>query len=425
MGGIGMADVKFDLEDQAKVYEYGLMAFAEPELAAARTQPEPQAMYVDLIGNQPVRELCPHVYSLVRMDDILFVNKHPNVQQASKFLGSNRPAIPLGLDGAEHRKYRKLLDPVFTARRVEPLAPQVRELAHRLIDGFIEVGEVDAYRQWCEPLPSSMFLSIMGLPMDDLPDFLHFKDLTLSNEVVEGVTAEQRTERRREGVAWIQGYFTRDLDAREKEATPRDDMIGWLLSTEVDGHRLSREEILDILGLLMIAGLDTVAASLACFLSFFARHPEHRSRVVAEPSLLPSAVEELMRFESPVTDGYRLATNELTLPSGVTVPAGSYLLISWSGANLDGAHFPDPLTVDLERKPNTHIGFASGFHRCLGSHLARMEMRVALEAWHERIPDYRIEPGVELVYSGNPRAPHHLPLVWRRSAEGIGQEKVS
>ncbi len=119
-----------------------------------------------------------------------------------------------------------------------------------------------------------------------------------------------------------------------------------------------------------------------------------------------------MRFESPVIDGYRLVTEDLTLPSGVDVPAGACLLISWSGANLDPAYFPDPLHVDLERKPNPHIGFASGFHRCLGAHLARMEMRVALEVWHERIPDYRVKPGVELVYAGSPRAPHHFPLVW-------------
>ena len=407
-----MAKMEFSLEDQAKVHGYSQAAFAAPELLAARTSPEPQPMYAHLIERCPVRAIAPDVFSLVRMDDILYVNKHPHVEQASKYLGSNRPAIPLGLDGEEHRKYRRLLDPVFTARRVEPLAPQVRGLADRLIDGFAEAGEVDAYRTWCEPLPSTIFLSIMGLPMDDLAAFLHFKDLTLGNQIVEGVSSEEQARRRVEGVTWIQEYFTRDLDAREREPSTRDDMIGWLMSAEVDGHQLSREDVLDILGLLMIAGLDTVAASLACFLSYFARHPEHRARIAADHGLIPTAVEELVRFESPVVDGYRLVTEDLTLPSGVDVPAGSYLLISWSGANLDPGHFADPLTVDLERRPNPHIGFASGFHRCLGSHLARMEMRVALEAWHDRIPDYRIRPGADLVYSGNPRAPHRLPLVW-------------
>jgi cytochrome P450 len=119
-----------------------------------------------------------------------------------------------------------------------------------------------------------------------------------------------------------------------------------------------------------------------------------------------------MRFESPVTNGARVATDDLELPSGVKIPAGTMMITSWSAAGLDPKFFPDPLEVRLDRSPNPHIGFASGFHRCLGSHLARMEMVVAMEVWHERIPNYRIKPGVELVYSGNPRAPHRFPLVW-------------
>jgi cytochrome P450 len=123
-------------------------------------------------------------------------------------------------------------------------------------------------------------------------------------------------------------------------------------------------------------------------------------------------VEELMRFESPVTEGGRIALEDLELPSGIKVKAGTLMIASWSAADLDPRYFPDPLSVDLDRNPNPHIGFASGFHRCLGSHLARMEMVAAMAVWHERIPDYRIKPGVELAYSGNPRAPHTFPLVW-------------
>jgi cytochrome P450 len=119
-----------------------------------------------------------------------------------------------------------------------------------------------------------------------------------------------------------------------------------------------------------------------------------------------------MRFESPVTTGGRIANADLELPSGEKIAKGTHMVVSWSAADLDPDHFPDPLKVDLQRTPNPHIGFASGFHRCLGSHLARMEMRVALQAFHERIPDYRIPEGVELFYAGNPRAPHHFPLEW-------------
>ena len=131
-----------------------------------------------------------------------------------------------------------------------------------------------------------------------------------------------------------------------------------------------------------------------------------------EPQRWPAAIEELMRYESPVTDGGRIALAGLELPSGERVAAGTYMAISWHAANLDPATFDEPLTVDFERAPNPHIAFASGFHRCLGSHLARMEMHVALDAWHRRIPDYEVTPGSDLAYSGNPRAPHHLSLSW-------------
>jgi cytochrome P450 len=400
-----------DLGAMAEQFANAAIPFSDPAGVAARTSAEPMAMYVERAARCPVERIRDDFVVLLRMDDILYVNKHHDVEQASKYLGSDRPAIPLGLDGPEHRKYRRLLDPVFTARRVAPLADDIRALANELIDGFVGDGEVLAHQRWCEPLPSTIFLSILGLPLADLDDFLHFKSLTLGNEFAT-LPFDEAMRRREEAVVWIHDYFNDLLDRRLGASDAGDDLLGWLITTEVEGERLPREDLLDILGLLMIAGLDTVAASLACFLSYLARHPDHRRRLLAEPGLWPSAIEELMRYESPVTDGGRIARADLELPSGEQVAAGSYLAISWHAANLDPATFTDPLTVDFDRSPNPHIGFASGFHRCLGSHLARLEMHVALDAWHRRIPDYGITPGSDLSYSGNPRAPHHLSLSW-------------
>jgi cytochrome P450 len=394
-----------------RAYELNVRAYGAPEMEQARMSAEPQPMYVGLMASAPVRDLGDGYWSVTKMADVQAVTRSKAVRQVVTYLGSDRPAIPLGLDGEEHRKYRRLLDPIFTAKKVAPLADNIRKAADELIDGFVADGQVEVYRKWCEPLPSSIFLSIMGLPMDSLDDFLHFKELTLGNETAT-LSLEEQSVRRAEGAAWFNAYFNAALDERQGEPAPRDDMIGWLLTAEVDGHRLDRDELLGILSLLMIAGLDTVAASLACFLSYFARHPDQRARVVKDPTLWRSAVEELMRFEAPVIEGSRRTTEDLPLPSGVTIPAGSFIHTSWAAASLDPDVFDDPLTVDLERRPNPHIGFASGFHRCLGSHLARLELAVALEAWHERIPDYRIADGAELVYTGNPRAPHTLPLVW-------------
>jgi cytochrome P450 len=389
------------------------LAWADPELQAPHESACPHQMYADLHQRGAVRPLDPdgQYFSLNTMADVLFATRHPAVEQGSKYLGSDRPAIPLGLDGAIHKQYRHLIDPIFTAKRVAPLAPNVRHLANELIDGFIDAGAVEAHGSWCEPLPSTIFLSIMGLPMADLADFIKFKSMTLTGGMNADLTDEQRLANRVEAVTWIHAYFNASLDEREGQA-PRDDIIGQLLTAEVDGRRLTRQDVLDILGLFMIAGLDTVAASLACFLSFFARHPDERQLIIDDRTLLRPAVEELMRFESPVTEGFRIATEEITLPSGTTIPAGAWMHVSWSAANLDPAVFDDPLIPDLHREPNPHIAFASGYHRCLGSHLARMELVNAIDVWHERIPHYRLATDEPLRYTGNPRAPHSLPLAW-------------
>jgi cytochrome P450 len=384
----------------------------DPELAAAHASACPQQMYADLLAHSPVRQLADGDVALMTMEDITFVTRHPSVEQGTKYLGSDRPAIPLGLDGPIHTQYRRLMDPIFTPKAVAPLAANVRKLAEELIDGFVDDGRIDAYSEWCEPLPSTIFLSIMGLPMEDREDFIRFKNLTLAGASDLSLSEEERLALRTQAITWIHEYFTAALDEREREAEPRPDIIGRLLAAEVDEHRLSRQDMLDILGLFMIAGLDTVAASLACMLSFFARNPDHRRVVVDDRSKLRGAIEELMRFESPVIEGVRVTTDEITLPSGVTVPAGGWMHISWSAANLDPAVFDDPLTPNLTRDPNPHVAFASGYHRCLGSHLARMELHTALDVWHERIPNYRIDGDTPLVYTGNPRTPHHLPLAW-------------
>jgi cytochrome P450 len=184
------------------------------------------------------------------------------------------------------------------------------------------------------------------------------------------------------------------------------------MTSEVDGHRLTRENILDILYLLMIAGLDTVASSFSCIIAWLAQHPEERRELTADRTRWALALEELMRFESPVFVGTRLATKDVEI-NGRAFTAGTTFIVSWAAANLDPAAFEDAQTVKLDRSPNKHIAFASGMHRCLGSHLARLELRTALQRLHERIPDYRIDPDDEMVYETvGVRGAKRLPIVW-------------
>jgi cytochrome P450 len=202
------------------------------------------------------------------------------------------------------------------------------------------------------------------------------------------------------------------LDERLKH--PSDDILTHLVTVAIDGEKLTREEILDICFLFHIAGLDTVSDSLTCFYAFLAQNPEHRRQIVDDPEIIPSAVEELLRWESPVPSGVpRIAKHDAELPNGTTVPAGTAMMVSYGAANVDPSEFPDSFDVRFDREPNRHIAFGGGVHRCLGSHLARRELRIALREWHRRIPEYAIKPGHEhLEYEPGLRCVKDLTLVW-------------
>jgi cytochrome P450 len=386
----------------------------DPELAAVRRGAAPQAAYVKAAAACPLRRNDDGSVTVMRMADIQVLNRHKDVLGNGHSGGGigavRRRLIPLDLDGPEHTKYRKILDPLFTMKNLVHLEPLIREQADAFIDRFLAEGEADVYGRWCEPLPSTVFLSLMGIPQSELDAFLSFKNAQLHPDLSQPIA--KVTEDMGLAAERCYGYFERVIEERERRGDPGDDLIGRFLRAEVDGHRLTREDILDIAYLMMIAGLDTVAASLACILGYLARHPDQRRWILADPARWPAAIEELLRFESPVSEGYRKPRVDLEL-SGEKVAAGTLCRVSWAAANLDPDFFPDPLTVDLERSPNPHIAFASGFHRCLGSHLARLELRAALERFHARIPDYELAVPVEdLVFFANPRTPEALPLRW-------------
>jgi cytochrome P450 len=347
---------------------------------------------------------------VAKMADIVRLNQSRDVRSTDGQvfdLGGQRPLIPLHLDGAEHTRYRRLLDPLFSPKAVAQYEATLRDLADELIDDFAEAGRVELYSAFCQPLPSRFFVSLLGLPRDDLPVFLDFKESVVRPR---GTTPEEQHEYRLAAGSRMYQYLAAELDRRRDEAGPRPDLIGGMLTAEVDGHRLDDDTLIDICYLLVIAGLDTVASSLSLLVAWFARHPAERRRVVEDESLLPAAIEELMRFESPVPLGHRYLAADMDV-GGKVYPAGSKVEVVWAAANVDPEAFDDPLSVDFGRSSNRHIAFASGFHRCLGSHLARLELRVGIGQLHRRIPDYGITPGSEVAYTNySVRAAERLPL---------------
>ncbi len=222
----------------------------------------------------------------------------------------------------------------------------------------------------------------------------------------EGSSLEEVDEKRAAAGRWIGEMYTRELDARVRE--PRDDVLGHLVALEGQGE-LTRDESLSISHLLLTAGLDTVTDSLECSFVFLAEHPEHQRQLAADPSLVPAAVEELLRWMNPVPTIVRVAMEDTEL-DGCPIAKGTRMSVLLASTNLDENRFEDPATVDFRRPVNKHIGFGLGIHRCLGSHLARMELRVALREWHRRIPDYHLPAGHVIRWSPALREILHLPI---------------
>jgi cytochrome P450 len=373
----------------------------------------PQEELARILGDTPVVRWEMGV-GFFAMGDIVAAGRHPaivsvNPETGNGYgMGNREPLIPLHLDGERHRRFRKLLDPLLAPKRVAAMETPIRALADELIDTFAGAGQVEFHDQFALPLPDTIFLTLFGMPLEDMQFLVAMKDRILKNE---GVTMEEREEIAVEAGDRMCARLRQRLRERREEGTPRDDLIGQFMSWEIDGDRLSDDEIVNIMHLFTIAGLDTVTSSLSCIVGWLATHPDGRRRVVADPSLLPAAIEELLRYESPVpSGGVRFATEDIDV-NGVAVRKGEMVYLCWATANLVAAAFERPLAVDFDRAVNRHIAFAAGTHRCLGSHLARVELRVAIDQFHRRIPDYWITPGVASEYEfAGVRQVKRLPL---------------
>jgi cytochrome P450 len=378
----------------------------DPEMAA---NPQPVYALMRECPVMPVDDVGILLSCRAEIDEAL---RHPEIFSSNMDaidLKNARPLIPLQIDPPEHKKYRKLLDPLFSPRKMALMEEQVAILVNGLIDQFIDRGEVDFAAEFSVPFPSQVFLTLLGLPLDEVDRFLAMKDGIIRPDHVTGELygSPPVSEYQQKTADSVYAYFNEVLDEREKEL--KDDLLSHFLGVEVEGHSLTREDILDICFLFLIAGLDTVTATLDCMFGFLAQHPEQRRQLVDDPSLIPSAIEELLRWETPVMGVVRVALEETEL-GGCPIPKGNQVMIMIGSANTDEAAFEDANTVRFDRAENRHLAFGGGVHRCLGSHLARMELRVALREWHRRIPEYSVEPGHSLVYTPAIRSIEHFPM---------------
>ena len=383
-----------------------------PDLGWTNVDPEvsarPQQFY-PMMRDLGVVE-AEEMVLITRHEDVVWALRHPDLFSSGSDaidIGNIRPLIPLQIDPPDHVKFRRLLDPLFAPREMEKLESDVRALVVELIDGFVGEGTCEFNAAVAVPLPCTVFLRLMGLPLADLDLFLRFKDGIIRPDAA--TPAEGRAMAREIGTE-IYAYFETVIAERRRE--PQDDLLSGFLSAEIDGEVLTTEDIMDIAYLFLLAGLDTVTASLGCAVAYLAAHPDRQQALRDDPSLIPAAIEELLRWETPVPGVVRVATQDVEV-AGSTIPAGSTVTCLLASANTDGAEFADPESVDFSRAANRHLAFGGGVHRCLGSHLARLEMRVALEELHARVPQYAVEAGETPIYTMGIRGVEYLPLVWQ------------
>jgi len=342
-------------------------------------------------------------------DDVRHVLSHTETFSSgidAVAIGQVRPLIPLQIDPPEHKNYRKLLDPIFAPRQVALLEAQTRELVRGLIEPLVAQGTCNFHEAVAEPLPTTVFLQLLGLPVSRAKEFIELKDGIIRPPVT---TSQERVEYTAVVGQKIYQVLQDAIDERVDQRS--DDFISMFLDAEVDGHRLTNDDVLDIGYLFFLAGLDTVTASLDCMFSYLAQHPEQRQQLVDDPSRIPHAIEEMLRWETPVQAVIRVTTHDTEI-KGCPIGEGRVVAVMLGSANTDEQVWDDVDSVDFDRAENRHLAFGGGAHRCLGSHLARMELRVALEEWHQAIPDYRLVDGIELLYSQGLRSVDNLELAW-------------
>ncbi len=390
--------------------------YSDPVLAvfSQESADDPDEAYRWLREQCPVgrsdMDASPAIY-ISRYEDVLWALRHPEIFSSGMdavAIGQEQPLIPLQIDPPAHTGYRRLLNPEFTPKKIAALEADVRVLVNRLIDGFVDHGSCNFHEEFATPLPSTIFLRLAGLPQADLPMFLRWRDNTVRPDVArddfEGA-ARIREATGRE----ISAYFERAID--ESRRDPGEGLLGQLVRADMNGRKLTREELLGILHLLLLGGLDTVTATLDCMIAYLARHPDRRRQLVEDPSLIEPAVDELLRRETPVQVVLRTATRDVEV-RGVQVRKGEAVTLVLGAANGDEDQFLASDAFELANGHNHHVAFGGGPHLCLGAHLARLELRVAIEEFHRRVPDYRIADGSEVHYSPGIRQADQLPLVF-------------
>jgi len=376
-----------------------------PELAAARKASPVQRLEM---SNMPHDDAKP-VFFVYRYDDVLAVLRDGETYSSGQIIelimgdvmGKH---IMLGMDDPEHRRYRALVSTAFGQKAIVRWEAQLVEpIANSLIDRFSDRGRADLVREFTFPYPTQVIAGMLGLPREDYRQFQRWS--------IEILSVFTRREAAIAASAEVKGYLARILGDRRRE--PRDDLISDLARAELDGERLSDEEIFSFLRLLLPAGVETTYRSTGNLLFSLLSRPGQLAAVHADRSLIAQAIEETVRYEAPLLNITRIATRDTVL-GGVDIPAGSTVMPMLAAANRDESRWDDPDQFDIFRNARPSVAWGQGPHICLGMHLARVEMRTALTLLLDRLPGLRLDPdGDDPHIRGQVfRSPTSLPVLF-------------
>jgi cytochrome P450 len=351
-----------------------------------------------------------HVFSALSFDAVNTVLRDGRVFNSSGYdtsIGLFTGRTILAMEGKEHREHRNLVSAAFKTRSLARWEPEiVRPVCNALIDEFAESGETDLVPKFTFEFPTRVIARLLGLPQDDLPMFRR-RAVQLISYNVDYKTAFEAS-------AALQDYFLEQIEQRKSK--PTDDIIGDLVTAEIDGEKLSDEAIYSFLRLLLPAGLETTYRSSGNLLYNLLARPDQFAAVHADSELVARAIEENLRYETPLTSVQRFATEDTEL-EGADIPANAMIDVCIGSANRDEHRWERSEEFDIFRKPIPHISFAAGEHTCLGLHLARLETRVAVECLLDRLTNIQLITDDDPHIRGNPfRSPTALPVTF----DGIG-----
>ncbi len=417
-----MDDIAAKDAPTAQLDAYPLPAHVSPEMVldvrkymAPNNRPDP----FDL-GGDIMQELPPIFYTptrqggmaegswvVTRYEDIREVYQNDtfystaDVANFQALVGETFRMIPLAVDPPEHGKYRILLNPWFSPKAINGLEASIRATINTLIDGFVEKGECDAAYDFGRIYPVQVFMKLMGFPAEKFEEFLQWEYAVLHSH--------GDLERMRWGIgsalAYLRGFIA------EMKAQPADNLTSHIVHGQVDSHPLTEDEIIGTVAFLWLGGLDTVAATTSLMLRRLAFDLPLQARLRESPDLLSDAVEEFLRMQ-PLVNSTRLVKQDHTI-HGVAIKAGDHVTCFNYSGNFDPAEFERPREFRLDRPSNRHFTLAGGPHRCLGSHLARRELRLALAEFLRRVPEFTIKPGFDATAFPGLIAAPRLQVVWR------------